>query len=383
MIIRNEYLIKLNNKNRVQIVQIMLDYNDYGKVYSIYRITSQFGGKQSEQPLITIDKGKATRTVEEQAGLQYASHLKHYLNAGYKQFSLLSNKTFTDLSEEELKNLTFSLGVQKDIESLRYNKIIIATDADNDGFHIRNLVMTYLLLFFEELVLHHISGQLKVAPEHVDDRVLYRMGKPSRGLYDEFVKQYKDINDKDSFISDIEKLMPTTKNIIIAVSEGIRDKDGQYISATTATADKFGHAQLSGTGKCLELLVKERLGVKVRSVEVNVLQRCAAHMASATDLDEGFLLGNEAVKLTASGKTAFMTTLVRKDSDSYECEIGNVPVSKVANQAKSVPADWINDAGNDVTEEMIAYLTPLVKGEVELTYDDGIVSYLDIKHLVK
>ena len=131
------------------------------------------------------------------------------------------------------------------------------------------------------------------------------------------------------------------------------------------------------------MLVKERLGVKVRSVEVNVLQRCAAHMASATDLDEGFLLGNEAVKLTASGKTAFMTTLVRKYSDSYECEIGNVPVSKVANQAKSVPADWINDAGNDVTEEMIAYLTPLVKGEVELTYDDGIVSYLDIKHLVK
>lgn len=105
MIIRNEYLIKLNNKNRVQIVQIMLDYNDYGKVYSIYRITSQFGGKQSEQPLITIDKGKATRTVEEQAGLQYASHLKHYLNSGYKQFSLLSNKTFTDLSEEELKNI--------------------------------------------------------------------------------------------------------------------------------------------------------------------------------------------------------------------------------------------------------------------------------------
>ena len=101
MIIRNEYLIKLNNKNRVQIVQIMLDYNDYGKVYSIYRITSQFGGKQSEQPLIIIDKGKATRTVEEQAGLQYASHLKHYLNAGYKQFSLLSNKIFTDLSEEE------------------------------------------------------------------------------------------------------------------------------------------------------------------------------------------------------------------------------------------------------------------------------------------
>lgn len=105
MIIRNEYLIKLNNKNRVQIVQIALDYNDYGNVYSIYRITGQYAGKQSDQPVIYIKSGKSTRTVEEQAGLQYASHLKHYLNSGYKQFSALSTKNFTDLTEDELKDL--------------------------------------------------------------------------------------------------------------------------------------------------------------------------------------------------------------------------------------------------------------------------------------
>lgn len=189
--------------------------------------------------------------------------------------------------------------------------------------------------------------------------------------------------DKDAFISDIEKLMPTTKNIIIAVSEGIRDKDGNYISATTAAADKFGHAQLSGTGKCLELLVKERLGVKVRSVEINVLQRCAGHMASATDLKESFELGSMAVSLTESGNTGFMTTLTRTNSTPYEYSIDSVPVSKVANQAKEVPTNWINVSGNDVTKDMIDYIAPLIEGEVAGDYVNGVVNYLDISHLVK
>ncbi|MBP3621630.1 MAG: 6-phosphofructokinase [Lachnospiraceae bacterium] len=189
--------------------------------------------------------------------------------------------------------------------------------------------------------------------------------------------------DKETFISDIEKLMPTTKNIIIAVSEGIRDKDGNYISATTAAADKFGHAQLSGTGKCLELLVKERLGVKVRSVEINVLQRCAGHMASATDLKESFELGSMAVSLTESGNTGFMTTLTRTNSTPYEYSIASVPVSKVANQAKEVPTNWINASGNDVTKDMIDYIAPLIEGEVAGDYINGMVNYLDISHLVK
>ncbi len=188
--------------------------------------------------------------------------------------------------------------------------------------------------------------------------------------------------DKDAFIADIEKLMPTTKNIIIAVSEGIRDKDGEYISATTAAADKFGHAQLSGTGKCLEQLVKDRLGVKVRSVEINVLQRCAGHMASATDLKEGFELGSKAVDFTIAGETGFMTTLTRTSSSPYQYTLDRVPVSKVANQAKEVPLNWITPSGNDVTQDMIDYATPLIEGEIKNTYTSGVINYLDVSHLV-
>lgn len=187
--------------------------------------------------------------------------------------------------------------------------------------------------------------------------------------------------DKEQFIEDIKNLLPVTRNIIVAVSEGIRDKDGNYLSATESAADKFGHAQLSGTGKCLELLVKERLGVKVRSVEVNVLQRCAGHMTSKVDLDESFNLGYSAVKFTEEGNSAFMSSIVRTSDEPYTTEIKHTPVANVANKAKDVPRSWINEAGNDVTTEMITYLTPLVQGEVSTNYDFGIPAYLDISHL--
>lgn len=187
--------------------------------------------------------------------------------------------------------------------------------------------------------------------------------------------------DSEQFINDVKELLPKHRNVIVAVSEGIRDKDGKYISAGDAAADKFGHAQLSGTGKCLEYLVKDKLGVKVRSIEVNVLQRCAGHMASKTDLDESFRLGEEAVRLTEKAESGFMTALIRTSDEPYSCDIISVPVARVANKAKSVPFEWINEAKNDITPELEAYLKPLVLGETIPNYDNGIISYADISHL--
>lgn len=187
--------------------------------------------------------------------------------------------------------------------------------------------------------------------------------------------------DKEQFIHDLQEMVWKYKNVIVAVSEGIRDKDGTYISATDAAADKFGHAQLSGAGKALEYLVKKSLGIKVRSVEINVLQRCAGHMASKTDLEESFASGKHAVSLANDGKTGQMVTLTRLSDTPYTYELSCTPVSEVANQAKEVPLTWIADNHHDVTEDMITYLKPLVTGEVSTDFQNGIADYLPIPHL--
>lgn len=188
--------------------------------------------------------------------------------------------------------------------------------------------------------------------------------------------------DEDQFIDDIKNVLKTSRCVIIAVSEGIHDKDGNYISATSTVADKFGHAQLSGTGKALESLVKDRMDIKVRSIELNVLQRCAAHISSRTDINESFALGQAAVKYAAEGMTAVMSTIKRVSNDPYQWIIEPENVSLIANQAKTIPPDWITPKKNDVTPEMESYLRPLIIGEVSLQYKDGLPMYLPVNHLL-
>lgn len=187
---------------------------------------------------------------------------------------------------------------------------------------------------------------------------------------------------EDEFIADVKALLETRNNVIVAVSEGIHDANGNYISATEAAADKFGHSQLSGAGKALEYMVKDRIGVKVRSVEVNVLQRCAAHLASTTDLDESFGCGEYGVKCASEGITGAMITINRKDGASYEVDYGHALIKNIANEARSVPREWINERGNDVTEDMLNYLRPLIVGEVNIKYSNGLPVYMDVEHLI-
>ncbi len=187
--------------------------------------------------------------------------------------------------------------------------------------------------------------------------------------------------DVDNFINDVKTEIEVSKNVVVAVSEGIRDKDGNYICAGTATNDTFGHAQLSGAGKALEYLVKEKIGVKVRSIELNILQRCAGHISSRTDLDEATKLGEFAVQFTAKGFSGFMTSIKRKSTVPYLYDIEMADVSQIANKAKSVPVEWITPEHNDVTRDVISYIKPLIQGEVSITYRDGLPVYIDIPHL--
>lgn len=189
--------------------------------------------------------------------------------------------------------------------------------------------------------------------------------------------------DKDAFIQDIKDALSTQNNVIIAVSEGIHDENGAYITASEASADQFGHQQLSGAGKALELLVKENIGVKVRSVEINVLQRCAAHLSSLTDINESFSQGEYAVKIASEGVTGSMVCLKRISNSPYEIDYSYAPIKDIANEAKSVPLDWINEAGNDIKPELIEYLLPLIQGEVPINYKNGLPDYMDVSHLHK
>lgn len=186
------------------------------------------------------------------------------------------------------------------------------------------------------------------------------------------------------FLKDCRQLLKQKKNIIIAVSEGIKDEQGHYISSTNQTtsgSDGFGHGTLSGVGKTLESLVKTAIGCKVRSIELSVLQRSAMHCASKTDLDEAYALGQHGVMAALDGQTGVMLTLKRRTTSAYQADIETVDVRKVANQEKKVPLNWINPAGNDVTEELIAYLQPLVAGEPTITYKNGLPQYMNISHL--
>ncbi|MBQ9304632.1 6-phosphofructokinase [Butyrivibrio sp.] len=187
--------------------------------------------------------------------------------------------------------------------------------------------------------------------------------------------------DKEQFLSDVRDELSKRDNVIIAVSEGIRDKDGNYITSSKAMADTFGHQQLSGAGKALEFLVKENIDVKVRSVEINVLQRCAAHMASKTDLYESFAQGEKAVHLSEENQTGCMVVLNRISNSPYTVKYSHAQIKDIANEAKSVPVEWINKEGNDITAELIDYLKPLIQGEVEQDYENGLPKYLDISHL--
>ena len=189
--------------------------------------------------------------------------------------------------------------------------------------------------------------------------------------------------DKDDFLLDVKKMLFTCNNVIDAVSEGIRDREGNYISASEQSVDTFGHSQLSGAGKTLEFLVKEKLGVKVRSVELNVLQRCASHLASKTDLEEAFALGKKAVALAEQNITASMVTMNRTSNNPYTIEYGYAEIKNIANEAKSVPREWINDAGNDIEQPLVDYLTPLIQGESQVQYKNGLPAYLNVSHLAE
>ena len=179
-------------------------------------------------------------------------------------------------------------------------------------------------------------------------------------------------------LKDVKAKLEEQDAVIIAVSEGVKNKDGRYISeeVQSSAVDSFGHSYIAGAAKVLEDAVRNEIGCKVRSIELNLMQRCAAHLASATDIQESRMLGKTACQYALEGATGMMAAVIRTSDKPYATEFKALPVCDIANAIKSVPADYINDAGNDVTEKMVDYLTPLIQGEMNTVYENGIPKYI-------
>ena len=156
----------------------------------------------------------------------------------------------------------------------------------------------------------------------------------------------------EQFLGDVRTALSRHPNVVVAVSEGIRFADGTDVGAGTQSgaADVFGHKYLAGTAKALEMAVKAEIGCKVRSVELNLPQRCASHMASAQDLAESVAVGKEAVRAAVEGVSCEMMTIQRTGNDPYTYRIGHADVEQIANRIKYVDDAFINEAGNGVTD---------------------------------
>ncbi len=173
----------------------------------------------------------------------------------------------------------------------------------------------------------------------------------------------------EKYLSDVKNAQTRYKAVIVAVSEGISAGGGNSSEAV----DAFGHKYLSGIGKWLESYTRERIGCKVRSIELNVMQRCSSHIASLTDLSEAERIGREAVRSALEyGNSGVMMSFRRISNNPYRVEIIPADITKVANQEKKFPREWINPEGNNVTVDALNYFLPLIQGEPELEYRNGI-----------
>ena len=184
----------------------------------------------------------------------------------------------------------------------------------------------------------------------------------------------------EQFLADVKRVYAEKNNCLVAVSEGVHYADGRFVSeAKTSGTDGFGHAQLGGLAARLADAVKSELGVKVRGIELSLLQRCAAHQASLTDIEESFNSGKVAVESAIAGETGKMVGFVCDRDNGYVCHYELFDLEKVANYEKKVPPEWITPDGCGITDDFIRYCSPLVQGETKLRYENGLPRFAKLK----
>ena len=190
--------------------------------------------------------------------------------------------------------------------------------------------------------------------------------------------------DLEAAMAQIKEVYDKRNNCLVALSEGIMDKNGKFIAeyGQDVVTDAFGHKQMGGAGAFVANEVKSRFGYKVRSIELSLLQRCAAHSASLTDIEEAYQAGKTAVELAVRGVTDKMVAFERKEGAEYQLEMKPVPLDIVANTEKKVPTQWIKPDHTGLTDDFIAYALPLIQGETQLPYENGLPRFARLKKVL-
>ncbi len=186
---------------------------------------------------------------------------------------------------------------------------------------------------------------------------------------------------EEKFLTDIEEKLKEKNSVLVALSEGLKTKNGQHILENLQKENKkdmFGHKQNAGVAKHLEEVVRENIGCKVRSVELNTPQRAAAHIASKTDILEASIVGEKAVEFALKEKTNVMVTILRKEAENYEVDYSFTEIKNVANRVKKIPEEFISETGTNLTKKAVSYLKPLIKGEPQIKFKNGIPLFVKI-----
>ncbi|MHC4069640.1 MAG: 6-phosphofructokinase [Planctomycetota bacterium] len=183
----------------------------------------------------------------------------------------------------------------------------------------------------------------------------------------------------EKFVKDVKQVYNELGRVFIVSGEGLKDKSGKYITADEGkfSKDSFGHVQLGGVGAMLKNVVESEVGIKARFNLLGTNQRSAMHFASLTDVNEAYMCGQMAVKAALEGENGKMITLVREDSAEYKCTTGFAQLADVANGEKKVPPEYINKAGNHITDAMRDYVRPLVHGQAPINIGaDGLPVFM-------
>ncbi len=187
----------------------------------------------------------------------------------------------------------------------------------------------------------------------------------------------------EKFVDSVRRVCERNDNkCIVCVSEGLKNEEGKYVSeATTSANDTFGHAQLGGLAQVLANIIKERLGVKVRPIELSLMQRCGAHLASKTDIEEAFNAGAFAVRSAVAGETDKMVIFERAtdENGNYVCKNILMPLELAANTEKKVPLEWIINDGTGISDEFVEYALPLIQGDAKAPLEDGLPRFAKLK----